>query len=97
MDTLAKEKKKRLMQWPKSDLAERLLFAYSTIQTLEAERLQLTKSLYLAANDFTSSNGTIPDWWKECKEIARKTLELEGAKNTEQQVQADSDKPNSLT
>ena len=83
MDALTKEKKKRLMQWPKSDLAERLLFAYPTIQSLEAEKLQLAKSLYLAANDFTSSNGTIPNWWKECKEIAQKTLEFESAKNTE--------------
>ena len=90
MDALTKEKKKRLMQWPKGDLAERLLFAYSTIQSLEAEKLLLAKSLYLAASDFTASNDTIPDWWKDCKETARKTLELEGAKNTEQQVQADS-------
>lgn len=74
MDALTKEKKKRLM---------------STIQSLEAEKLQLAKSLYLAASDFTSSNGSIPGWWKDCKEIARKTLELESAKNTEQQVQAD--------
>jgi predicted HD phosphohydrolase len=96
MDAVTREKKKRLLQSPKGDLAERLLFAYSTIQSLEAERLQLTKALYLAANDFTSSNGTIPEWWRECKEIARKTLELEGAKNTEQQVQADSS-TNSLT
>jgi len=92
MDALTKEKKKRLMQWTKGDLAERLLFAYSTIQTLESEKLQLAKSLYLAANDFTSSNGTIPDWWKECKEITRKTLELNGAKNTEQANQPDSGK-----
>jgi predicted HD phosphohydrolase len=89
MDALTKEKKKRLMQWPKGDLAERLLFAYSTIQTLEAEKLELAKSLYLATNDFTSSNGTIPDWWKDCKEIARKTLKLSGAKNTEQSNQPD--------
>lgn len=75
MDALTKEKKKRLMQSSKVDLAERLLFAYSTIQSLEAEKLQLAKSLYLAANDFTSSNGAIPDWWKDCKEIARKMLE----------------------
>jgi hypothetical protein len=52
--------------------------------------LQLVKALYLAADEFTSSNGTIPEWWKECKEIARKTLELEGAKNTEQANQPDS-------
>lgn len=45
------------------------------IQSLEAEKLQLAKSLYLAASDFTSSNGSIPDWWKDCKEIARKMLE----------------------
>ena len=80
MDALTREKKKNLMQWPKGELAERLIFAYSTIQTLESERLQLAKSLYFAANDFTSSNGTIPDWWGECKEIARKTLELNGVK-----------------
>jgi hypothetical protein len=90
MDALTKEKKKRLMQWPKGDLAERLLFAYSTIQSLEAEKLQLAKSLYLAANDFTSSKGSIPEWWKDCKEIARKLLELESAKNTEQANQPDS-------
>jgi hypothetical protein len=48
-------------------------------QSLEAEKLQLAKSLYLAASDFTSSNGSIPDWWKDCKEIARKMLELESA------------------
>ena len=28
-------------------------------------------------------NGAIPDWWKDCKEIARKMLESESAKNTE--------------
>ena len=78
----------------KGDLAERLLLAYSTIQSLELERLRLAKSLYLAASDFTSSNGIAPGWWVDCKEIARKTLELEGAKNTEQQVQPDgADKP----
>jgi len=91
MDALTKEKKKRLMQWPKGDLAERLLFAYSTIQSLEAEKLLLAKSLYLAANDFTSSNGTIPGWWKDCKEIARKMLELNGAKNTEQPTSEEPD------
>ena len=84
MDALTKEKKKRLMQWPKGDLAERLLFAYPTIQSLESEKLQLAKSLCIAASDLTSSNGTIPDWWKNCKEIARKTLELNSVKNTEQ-------------
>jgi hypothetical protein len=77
MDALTKEKKKRLMQWTKGDLAERLLFAYSTIHLLEDEKLQLAKSLYLAANDFTSTNGSIPEWWKDCKEIAQKMLETE--------------------
>ena len=91
MDALTKEKKKRLMLWPKGDLAEILLCAYSTIQSLESEKLQLAKSLYIAASDFTSSNGTIPDWWKECKEIARKTLELNGAKNTEQPTSEEED------
>lgn len=34
---LIKEQKKKLMLWSKGDLAERLLFAYRTIQALEAK------------------------------------------------------------
>ena len=93
-DEIQKHWKQRLSKSSKNNLVGRLIMAYTTIMNLEKEALELSKSLYLAADDFTSSNGVIPGWWVDCKEIAGKRLVLNGAKNTEQQVQPDgADKP----